>query len=51
MEVSAALAAFLLPGQVESMLTRTMTSAIQNYNKSEIGKEAVDFMQYRVIKC
>lgn len=48
MEISAALAAFLLPGQVQSMLNRTMSQAIQNYNKVEIGQEAVDFMQYKV---
>lgn len=48
MEFSAALAAFLLPGQVQGMLQRTMNDAIQNYNKTDIGQEAVDVMQSRV---
>lgn len=47
MEFSAALAAFLLPGQVQSMLQRTMNDAIHNYDTVEIG-QAVDFMQSKV---
>lgn len=51
MEISAALAAFLLPGQVQTMLNRTMSQAIQNYNDvGKIGQEAVDFMQYKVLR-
>lgn len=47
LEVGAAIAAFLLPGKTEAMLSRTMWDAFNNYDNAP-AQTAVDFMQRNV---
>lgn len=58
MEVGAGFAAFLLPAQVENVVTRTMTNAINTYDRNmemgldgTVAVEAVDFVQQQVKCC
>lgn len=45
LEISAAISAFALHGQVGEMLTRTMHESIQMYPSNEYAATAVDYMQ------
>jgi CD63 antigen len=51
LEISAAIAAFLLQSQVNLMLHRSMYDSLENYHKSEYIKAGVDFMQYNLQCC
>lgn len=48
LEISAAIAGFVLQGQVRGMLVRTMNESIMAYTKYETATVAVDFMQRNV---
>lgn len=48
LEISAAIAGFVLQGQVREMLVRTMNQSITVYTKSDAATIAVDFMQHSV---
>lgn len=48
LEISAAIAGFVLQGQVREMLVRTMNESITAYTKYETATVAVDFMQRSV---
>ncbi|KAG4071854.1 hypothetical protein HA402_006015 [Bradysia odoriphaga] len=50
LEISAAIAGFVLQGQVREMLVRTMNESITAYTKYETAAVAVDFMQ-RSLQC
>lgn len=50
LEISAAIAGFVLQGQVREMLVRTMNQSITAYSKYESATIAVDFMQ-RSLEC
>lgn len=45
LEVSAAIAAFVMQSQVREMLVRTMNEALINYESDDNVMAAVDFMQ------
>jgi CD63 antigen len=51
LQVAAAISAFVLRGQVNEMLVRTMNDSIVNYNENKSVAEAVDFMQSMVSDC
>lgn len=48
LELSAAIAGFVLQGQVKEMLVRTMNDSINAYINYETATVAVDFMQREV---
>lgn len=48
LEISAAIAGFVLQSQVREMLIRTMNQSIGAYTKYETASVAVDFMQRSV---
>uniref|UniRef100_A0A1L8DJK5 Tetraspanin n=2 Tax=Nyssomyia neivai TaxID=330878 RepID=A0A1L8DJK5_9DIPT len=50
LEVSAAISAFVLQGQVANMLQRTMFQSLEKYDENVYVREAVDFMQ-SVLEC
>jgi len=50
LEISAAIAGFVLQGQVREMLIRTMNESITAYTKYDTATVAVDFMQ-RALEC
>jgi len=50
LEISAAIAGFVLQSQVREMLVRTMNQSITAYNKYDSAAVAVDFMQ-RSLEC
>ena len=45
LQVAAAISAYVLQGQVEEMLLRTMNKALELYSEQEYVADAVDFMQ------
>lgn len=51
LEISAAIAGFVLQSQVREMLVRTMNESIAAYTKYETATTAVDFMQRSVSFC
>lgn len=48
LEISAAIAGFVLQSQVREMLMRTMNQSLAAYTKYETATVAVDFMQRSV---
>uniref|UniRef100_A0A1B0D6J3 Tetraspanin n=1 Tax=Phlebotomus papatasi TaxID=29031 RepID=A0A1B0D6J3_PHLPP len=51
LEVAAAISAFVLQGQVEDMLVRTMFKSLDKYNDNPYIRDAVDFMQSALECC
>lgn len=49
MELTAAVLAYMMHGQVEMMLIRTMTEAFENYKTNPYMATGIDFMQANVI--
>lgn len=50
LEVAAAISAFVLHGQVEEMVRRTISQSMAEYNTNDNVAQSVDFMQ-RVLEC
>lgn len=48
MELTAAVLAYMMHGQVEMMLIRTMTEAFESYKTNPYTAKGIDFMQTNV---